>query len=484
MKELGEGQSLGVAAARSGLHRNTARRYRELGKLPSELKRPRDWRTRQDPFVEDWPAIAGRLSAAPELEAKALFEDLLCRRPGRYHEGQLRTFQRRVKQWRAQEGPPKEVFFPQQHRAGEAMQTDFTWATRLGVTIRGKPFSHQLCHSVLPYSNWESATVCQSESMSALRRGVQRAVFLLGRVPEYHQTDNSTAATHDLRTGKRGFNEEYEALMRHLGMKPRTIGIGEKHQNGDVEALNGVLKRRLEQHLLLRGSRDFSSVKEYEQWIWQTLEVANRLRRRRLKEELSAMSVVRVDRLPEYSEEEVLVTSWSTIRVKRNTYSVPSRLRGEHLRVRVYDERLEVYYGGQHQLSVERLRGVGGHRIDYRHLIWSLVRKPGAFARYRYREELFPSPVFRKAYDDLAEKLKPRQADLEYLRILHLAASTLESDVEMALELLESAGQLPDSEQVKALVKPEKASVPEVAAPVVDLESYDGLLTESLGVGA
>lgn len=455
-----------------------------MGKLPSELKRPRDWRTHEDPFVEDWPALAVRLSAAPELEAKALFEDLLCRRPDRYHDGQLRTFQRRVKQWRAQEGPPKEVFFPQQHVAGEALQTDFTWATRLGVTICGEPFSHQLCHSVLPYSNWQSATVCQSESMSALRRGVQRAVFVLGRVPKYHQTDNSTAATHDLRTGKRGFNEDYEALMRHLGMKPRTIGIGEKHQNGDVEALNGVLKRRLEQHLLLRGSRDFSSVEEYEQWIWQTLEVANRLRRRRLKEELSAMSVVRVERLPEYSQEEVLVTSWSTIRVKRNTYSVPSRLRGERLRVRVYDERLEVYYGGQHQLSVERLRGVGGHRIDYRHLIWSLVRKPGAFARYRYREELFPSPVFRKAYDELAEKLKPRQADLEYLRILHLAASTLESDVEMALELLESAGHLPKCDQVKALVKPEKPSVPEVAVLVVDLEAYDGLLTESLGVGA
>jgi hypothetical protein len=454
-----------------------------LGKLPSELKRAREWRTHEDPFVEDWPSIADRLAAAPELEAKALFEDLLGRRPNRYHEGQLRTFQRRVKQWRAQEGPPKEVFFPQQHRPGEAMQTDFTWATKLGVTISGEPFRHQLCHSVLPYSNWQSATVCQSESMCALRRGVQRAVFLLGRVPAYHQTDNSTAATHDLRTGKRGFNEEYEALMRHLGMRPRTIGIGKKHQNGDVEALNGVLKRRLEQHLLLRGSRDFSNVEDYERWIWQMLETANRLRRRRLQEELSAMAVVRVERLPEYSEEEVLVTSWSTIRVKRNTYSVPSRLRGERLRVRVYDERLEVYYGGQHQLSVERLRGDGGHRIDYRHLIWSLVRKPGAFARYRYREELFPSAVFRQAYDQLGEKLRSRQADLEYLRILHLAASTMESEVEMALELLVSADQLQACEQVKALVKPDKASVPEVAVPVVDLESYDRLLSERLGVG-
>lgn len=451
-----------------------------MGKLPSELKRPREWRTHADPFAEDWPGIASRLSEAPELEAKALFEDLLRRHPDRYEEGQLRTFQRRVKQWRAQEGPPRDVFFPQRHRPGEAMQTDFTWATKLGVTICGEPYAHQLCHSVLPYSNWESATVCQSESMSALRRGVQRAIFVLGRSPDYHQTDNSTAATHDLRTGKRGFNEDYEALMRHLGMTPRTIVVGEKHQNGDVEALNGVLKRRLKQHLLLRGSRGFSSVQEYEQWIWRTLELANRPRSRRLQEELSAMTVVRVERLPEYCEEEVVVTSWSTIRVKRNTYSVPSRLRGERLRVRVYDERLEVYCGGQHQLSMERLRGDGGHRIDYRHLIWSLVRKPGAFARYRYREELFPSAVFRQAYDALGSRLKPWKADLEYLRVLHLAASTLESEVEMALELLLSSGELPDSDQVKELVKPEKPSVPEVTVPGVDLTSYDGLLTESL----
>ena len=177
------------------------------------------------------------------------------RRPGRYREGQLRTFQRRVKQWRAEHGPPREIFFPQEHRPGEAMQTDFTWAGALGIRIAGEAFRHLLCQSVLPYSNWQSVVVCLSESLLALRRGVQEAVFRLGRIPRWHQTDNSTAATHELATGSRGFNREYEELMEHLGMQPRTIAVGESHQNGDVEALGGALKRRLEQHLLLRRSR-------------------------------------------------------------------------------------------------------------------------------------------------------------------------------------------------------------------------------------
>ncbi|MCP5004894.1 MAG: transposase family protein, partial [Planctomycetes bacterium] len=219
MEEYQKLGQVGTAALRAGMHRNTASKYLKEGRLPSTMGRPRDWRTRPDPFVEDWEEVAARLEDAPELEAKALFDDLLERKPGRYQEGQLRTFQRRVQQWRAQEGPPKEVFFAQEHRPGEAMQTDFTWATELEITIAGEPFVHLLCHSVLPYSNWEWATPCFSESLSALRRGVQSAVFRLGRRAQWHQTDNSTAATHKLaaaeklRTGDgRGFNEEYKGL--------------------------------------------------------------------------------------------------------------------------------------------------------------------------------------------------------------------------------------------------------------------------------
>ncbi|MCP4035584.1 MAG: transposase family protein, partial [bacterium] len=409
-----------------------------------------------------------------------LFEDLIERRPERYHPGQLRTLQRRVKQWRAQEGPEKTVFFAQEHRPGEASQTDFTWCNELGVTIRGEEFHHMLCHMVLPYSNWEWATVCHSESMAALRRGVQEAVFRLGRVTEYHQTDNSTAATHRLGgdTSTRGFNEDYLALMRHLEMKPRTIQVGEKHQNGDVESLNGALKRRLRQHLLLRGSADFESVEQYEGWVWKMLEKANALRSKRLGEELDVMKVLRVERLVEYKEIDVRVTSWSTIRVKRNTYSVPSRLVGERVRVRLYEDRIEVRHGGVIQLVCERLLGDGGSRINYRHIIWSLVRKPGAFARYRYREDLFPSLTFRKSYDALCAALSPWRADVEYLRSLNLAAETMESTVEAVLADLLAQGEVPFADQVKARVAPEEAEVPDMAAPDVDLESYDSLLEE------
>jgi len=444
------------------------------------MRQPRGWRTRPDPFAEDWPQIAERLADAPELEAQALFEDLLSRQPERYEPGQVRTFQRRVKQWRAQEGPDKEVFFPQAHRPGEAAQTDFTDASELRITIAGEPFPHLLCHFVLPYSNWQWATTCQSESMLALRRGVQSAVFRLGRIPDFHQTDNSTAATHDLRTGKRGFNQEYEDLMNHLGMKPRTIGVGKKEQNGDVEAANGALKRRLGQHLLLRGSRDFDSVEAWEAWFQDVLVRANRPRQKRLREELAVMRSLSVERLREYKEVDVAVTSWSTIRVKHNAYSVPSRLIGEWVRVRVYEDRLEVYHGGQHQLSVERLLGRNGHRINYRHVIRSLVRKPGAFERYRYREELFPTLTFRRAYDTLVESLTGWDADVEYLRVLHLAARTLESEVETALELLLTDKTLPLADHVRALVEPAAPEVPDLVVPTVDLQIYDGLFEAEL----
>jgi transposase InsO family protein len=481
MDEMIRHGGVGVAALRAGMHRNTARRYMEAGKLPSELKAPRTWRTREDPFAEDWEEVAVRLEVAPELEAKALFEDLMARRPGRYEEGQLRSLQRRVKQWRAEHGPPKEIFLPQQHRPGEAMQTDFTWAGGLGVTIGGEAFDHLLCHSVLPYSNWQSVVVSRSESMLALRHGVQEAVFRLGRVPEWHQTDNSTAATHDLRTGKRGFNAEYEELMAHLGMKPRTIGIGESHQNGDVEASNGALKRRLEQHLLLRGSRDFATVEVYEGWFGAVIGQANARRGARMAEELRVMRPLAASRLPQFREERVRVTSNGMVQVKKNTYSVPSRLSGERVVVRIFDLHLEVFYGGRRQLVVERLRGEGKHQVDYRHVIWSLVKKPWGFARYRYREALFPAASFRRAYGTLTEALPERQADLEYLRVLHLAAATLQHEVEAAVELLLAEGKLPTFSQVRALTAGRPPELPDMAPLAVDLSSYDELLVTEVG---
>jgi len=488
MDEYNRHGKVELAGLRSGMGRKTASKYIHEGKLPSELVQPRSWRTRPDPFEEAWQQIAERLTDAPELEAKILFEDLMEREPECYHPGQLRTFQRRVKQWRAQEGPDKTVFFSQLHRPGEAAQTDFTWMSELGVTIGGEAFPHMLCHFVLPYSNWEWATICHSESLLSLKHGVQESLFQLGHSPEYHQTDNSTGATHNLSKaekqegakGTRGFNEDYLALMNHYGMKPRTIKVGAKEQNGDVESSNGSVKRRVFQHLLLRGSKDFESVQAYEGWLRGIFEKANAQRSKRLSEELEVMKVLRVERLAEFQEIQVGVTSWSTIRVKRNTYSVPSRLIRERVRVRIFEDRLEVYYGGVHQLTCERLRGEGGHRINYRHIIWSLVRKPGAFERYRYREDLFPSLTFRRSYDALCEALPSRKADVEYLRSLHLAAKTLESTVETALESMLARGELPLADRLKQLVAPEEPQIPEMAVPPIDLGAYDALLAMEL----
>jgi len=477
MEELSKGKTLEQASAKASMHRNTGAKYRALGKLPSELLAPRTWRTREDPFAEDWPEVAGRLAETPGLEAQALFDELMARKPDRYRAGQLRTFQRRVKRWRAEAGPDKEIFFTQEHRPGEALQTDFTSADELGITIAGEAFPHLISHSVLPYSNWESATTARSESIMAIRRGVQKALFTLGRVPRYHQTDHSTAATHELSGGKRGFNEEYAALMDHFGMTPRTTGVGKKEQNGDVEALNGALKRRLRQHLLLRGSADFESIEAYERWRDDVIAKCNGQRATKVEEELTLMRPLETRRLAEYQELRVAVTSSSTIRVRTNAYSVPSRLIGETVTVRVYEYRVEVFFGGERQLETERLLERGGRRIDYRHIIWSLVRKPGAFARYRYREALFPSLSFRRAYDALAQQLgEGIKADVEYLRVLHLSAATMETEVEAALGQLLAAGTVPTVDAVKEIVAPAKPAVPELPALKVDLESYDALL--------
>ena len=476
MQEMSKHGEVGRAALKASMDRETARKYIELGKFPSELRRERTYRTRPDPFAAHWEEMAAMLQDAPELEAKALFEHLMGQHPGQYQPGQVRTFQRRVRQWRATEGPGKEVFFPQAHRPGEATQTDFTCCNELGVTIQGLLFEHLLSQSVLPFSNWQWATVCLSESLMALRRQVQQVVFKLGRATDWHQTDNSTAATHDLETGKRGFNKDYQDLMDHFGYKPRTIKIRASNQNGDVESYNGVLKRRLRQHLLLRGSQDFDSVEDYEAWVQGVLEQANELRQQKVAEELAVMREVSVSRLLEYIEERPRVSTWSTIRVKKNSYSVPSRLIGEQVRVRVYETRLEVRYADKLELVVDRLLGRNKHRIDYRHVIWSLVQKPGAFARYKYRQELFPSLTFRRAYDVLTEAHSGFTADLDYLRILHLAASTMEAEVEVALELLAEQGQVPRFDRVKALVAPEVPQVPQMDAYEVDLQEYDGLL--------
>jgi len=486
MEEKSKHGKRGRASMVSGMDRKTGRKYWRAETLPSEMAVKRDWVTRADPFSEDWSEVVAKLRDAPTLEGKALFEWLMESQPGKYSPGQLRTFQRHIEKWRALEGPAQEIFFGQEHRPGEALQVDFTWATVLEVTIGGESFPHMLCHSVLPFSNWEWGTVCRSESQLSIRRGVQAALFQLGKHPEFVQTDHTTAATHEIwdGTGGRTFNAEYTDFVKHFGMKPRVIKVGKCVQNGDVEAANGALKRCLEQHLLLRESRDFESVEAYEGWVQNVLLKNNARRSVKIAEELSAMTSLTVGRLPEHTTKDTLVSRESTVRVRHNTYSVPSRLIGATVKARLYEDRLEVWYGGVLQLEVERLLGRFGHRIDYRHVIWSLVKKTGAFPRYRYREEMFPSLEFRRAYDALNDALGAGyKADDNYLRILHRAASVSETDVETALALLREAGETPLADKVKDLVQPREPEVPAMLPYEPNLSEYDALLFSAEEVG-
>ncbi len=294
----------------------------------------------------------------------------------------------------------------------------------------------------------------------------------MGRVPKKHRTDNLSAATHELRDGGRSFNERYSAVLRHYGVEADRNTPGRGHENGDVEQSHHRLKRASEQALLLRGRRDFESRTDYEVFLRKVIAGRNRGRSEKYAEELARMGPLPLTRLSEHRTERVGVSVFSTLRAGRNTYSVPSRLIGECVDARLYAERVEVHFAGERVCEMERLRGEGNARIDYRHVIFSLVRKPGAFARYRYREALFPTVTFRYAYDALAERLGER-ADLAYVRILHLAATTSEAAVEQALATLLDRDELTGWEDVRDHVRPEIPPVPECQIPRVDLLAYD-----------
>jgi len=436
----------------------------------------RDWRTRPDSFADVWPQLELMLQLNPGLEAKTLFADLQRRFPGRFPDSQLRTLQRRVKTWRALHGDAKEVFFAQVHYPGRLAASDFTHCTDLRVTINGTPFDHMVYHFVLTYSNWETGTICFAESYENLSEGLQNALGELGGVPQFHRTDRLTAAVPPGTEGA-AFTERYQALLRHYGLQGQAIQAGHAHENGDAEQSHHQFKRTLEQALLLRGSRDFVSRAAYEVFLRRLFEQLNVNRQQRLAEELPLLRRLPARRLESCQRRRVRVDKGSTIHVAGNTYSVASRLIGERVEARLYAEQIEVWYAQQCVERLPRLRGKGKHRVEYRHVIDWLVRKPGAFADYRYRADLFPSSRFRLAYDLLVEQ-QPERAAKEYLGILYLAARQSEVGVETVLRRLLDEGR-PVSRAVveEELRKSDKAvSLTEVKVGVVDLASYDALL--------
>lgn len=479
MKEYNTRGVLVHAAMKAGIDPKTARRYLRAGQGPQDLKVAHAWRTRPDPLAAIWPVAERWLEETPELEAKMLFEHLLADQTGQVDGRALRTFQRRVTQWRRKHGPPKEVCFAQVREPGQSLQFDWTHANELEITINGVAYPHQLAHAVLPYSNWEWAVPCQSESVLSLKLGVQDAYWRLGGVTVQLQTDQSSTATHQLRRGKseRGYNAEYLAMCAHLGVEPRTIAIKCPNQNGDVESAQGHLKRRLRQHLLLRRSRDFTDVAHYAAFVAQVCTGINALRAVKIAEEMACLRALPATRFPQAQEVTVRVSCYCTVRVKNCAYSVPSRLIGALVQARVSEAEVSFHYLGDVVAVYPRSHSQEPH-IDYRHVIDSLVRKPGAFVRYLYREELFPRPVFRQTYDRLAAA-EESQASARYLRLLHLAAEFGEDRVADLLGTVLRQGGLPEAAVIElGLREPAPVRPVQIAAFLPDLAVYDCLIAE------
>ena len=476
-RERAKGKTQEQAAARAGMSVRTARRYDQVGKVPSEIKQPRRYRTRPNPFGEDWDWITKELERDPALQATTLFALLCEREPGRYQAGQLRSLQRQIASWRMQQGPEQEVMFPQIHPPGRMAQSDFTHMGDLQVTIGGMEFPHLVYHLVFTYSNIEAVHLCFSETFEALAEGFERCLWQLGGVPQQHRTDHLSAAIRPLDAEGRALaTARYAALMAHYGVESTMNNTGIAHENGDVEQSHHQFKTAVDQALRVRGSREFPTRAAYLGFLQDLVRRRNLTRQARWVEEQQALRPLPLRPLSPCRELRVMVNTFSTIRVLRNTYSVPSRLIGHPVTARVRAETVEIYHGTSHLLSVPRLLGEGKHRIDYRHVIWSLVRKPGAFAHYRYRDELFPTLPFRQAYDALQRAL-PTRADREYVRVLHLAASTSEHDVEAALKLIAESHQIPTFEMVRELVRdPVPPPLPALTAPALDLGVYDRLL--------
>lgn len=478
MSLLKQGIPQVTAAVKAGMSERTARKYVRSGRLPSVVKVAHTWRTRPDPFAEVWPEVETLLRQDGALQAMTVWRELNERHPGRFQAGQLRTLQRRFNAWRARSGPDREVFFPQVHVPGEQAQSDFTDMGALGIRIEGQAFPHLLYHCVLTYSNWESVSICPSESFESLSAGLQAALWRLGGVPREHRTDNLSAATHELVDSRgRDFTVRYRELIEHYGLRASRNFPGNAHENGDVESSNGGLKRAIDQRLRLRGSREFASREAYAGFLDSCVTARNAARSVRVEQERACLRALPARPLPAYREFYATVSRASVVRVVNRSYSVSSRLVGQRVRVRLHADIVELDYQGEPVARMDRLIGKEARRIDYRHVIHSLVRKPGAFRRYAFREDLFPRLEFRRAYDALLAG-EGLQADFDYVRILHLAATDGEEVVRGALAQLLDGASVPGYEAVRAIVRGPRTpgGVPCLQVGEPDLAVYDRLL--------
>jgi hypothetical protein len=474
-KQLRQRLSQEAAAARVGISERTARRIERLERLPSQ-RGPRKWRTRPDPLAAVWDCeVLPMLRTAPGLTAVTILEELQRRFPGDYPNTVLRTLQRRMRRWRALEGPECEVFFAQQHEPGRLGLSDFTHATDLDVCIGGARFEHLLYQFALSYSGWRHvAVVLGGECFLDLSSGLQDALWELGGAPHEHRTDSLSAAFRNL-AEREDLTRRYEWLCAHYGMVASRNNRGASHENGSIEARHGTLKHFVDQALLLRGSREFPTLEAYRHFLAEVTARANGRIAKALAVERACLQPLPQRRTHEYEEVDARVTKFAVFSVRGVLYSAPSRLIGHRLKVRVYAERIEAMLGGACVLRAPRsLRGT--QVVDFRHVLPALKRKPGALVRWRMRDALFPRSEYRDTWRRLIERLPEIRAARLMVGLLELAQAAGEVAVARRLDELAMADQLPDLDELRAEFAPRAPLQPSVQVRLPPLAAYDWLV--------
>ncbi|MES0446989.1 MAG: IS21 family transposase [Desulfobacterales bacterium] len=485
MTARNKGKTQATAAAKADISERTGRRIEKEELQPGNHKR--HWRTRPDPFSAVWEdEIVPLLKKAPKLTPITLFEKLQKDHPGDYSDSKLRTFQRRVKEWRSLHGSEKEVMFRQHNEAGRMGISDFTKLKKVLITILGQPFTHILYHFRLAFSGWCSVKVIHGgESYAALAEGLQDALWRLGGTPQEHRSDSLSAGYRNLtKAASADVTQRYQQFCRHYGMEPTRNNRGKGHENGAIESPHGHLKKRIQQAILLRESSDFDSVAAYEQFISAITYDINARKEDKIEIERQHLQLLPLQRTADYTEQVVRVSTSSTIQVKRVLYTVPSRLIGESLRVHIYDNRLDLYLGATHTVTLPRaFASDHKHRarqVDYRHVIASLERKPQAFRYSQIRDDLLPNEEYAAVWAWLDKEMEARKACKTIVGILALAhRADCEKQLGDYLQTLMSKQELPSLYALQQRFEKRESTIPAVKVKQPPVASYNVLLSSS-----
>lgn len=472
-----------IAAAKASISLAAAYRIDKDPRLPSLKKVPRG-RRRPDPLGSIFDSeVVPLLEARPGLRAVAIFEEMLRRHP-ELGEGIRRTLERRIRAWHALHGSEQEVIFRQQHEPGRMGLSDFTAMGKSGITIAGLPLDHRLYHFRLAYSGFEHVhVVLGGESFVALAEGLQNALWSLGGAPHEHRSDSLSAAFRNLdKHAKDDLTRRYDELCGHYGMTPTRNNAGIAHENGAIEGPHGHLKRAIQDALLLRGSTDFDDLAGYRRFLDELVSRRNARFAKRIDIERMALRALPDRRSADYEEVSVRVTASGGFTLRKVFYTVPSRLIGHRLRVRLFDDRLDVFIGGTPLLTLRRGRphasGKHDQVVNYRHVIHALRRKPMALLNLVYRNQLFPRQAYRCSFDALLERLPERQACRIMVELLSMAHErNCEGELADQLDACLQAGRLPDLGELRQRFAPDPAQLPAVVVRLAPLAAYEALLT-------